>query len=133
VLVDEYGVDPKRTAIVGYSMGVQAAALAAAVDPRVRAVVLMAGRAHPSGPAGQRKAIFTDLDTVRFVPHLAPAHVLVQGGTKDTVIERPEMDQLFAAASEPKEIRWYPAGHGLGRTSQRERLDWLSGQLGVTG
>ena len=36
VLVDHYDVDPERTAIVGYSMGVQAAALAAALDPRVQ-------------------------------------------------------------------------------------------------
>jgi uncharacterized protein len=131
VLVDHYGVDPERTAVVGYSMGVQAAALAAALDPRVGAVVLMAGRAHPSGPQGQRKAIFEELDTVHFVAHLAPARVLLQGGTKDQVIGRAEMEELFAATSDPKEIRWYPAGHGLGLRSQRERLDWLSKALGL--
>ena len=131
VLVRHYGVAPERTAIVGYSMGVQAAALAAALDPRVRAVVLMAGRAHPSGPAGQRKPVFEELDTVRYVGHIAPARVLLQGGTKDAIIDRAEMEELFAATSEPKEIRWYPAGHGLGLRSQRERLDWLSRELGL--
>jgi uncharacterized protein len=131
VLVEHYGVDPERTAIVGYSMGVQAAALAAAADPRVHAVVLMAGRAHPSGPEGSRKPIFAELDTVHFVDHLAPTRVLLQGGTKDAVIERSEMEGLFAATSEPKEIRWYPAGHGLGLRSQRERLDWLSEELAL--
>ena len=131
VLVDRYDVDPARLAIVGYSMGVQAAGLAAALDPRVRSVVLMAGRAHPSGPAGQRQPIFEQLDTVRFVGHLAPAHLLLQGGTKDLVIGRAEMNALYAAASEPKEIRWYPAGHGLGLRSQRERIDWLSTQLAL--
>jgi dienelactone hydrolase len=131
VLVDHYRVDPERTAIVGYSMGVQAAALAAAADPRVHAVILMAGRAHPSGPEGSRKPIFAELDTVHYVDHLAPARVLLQGGTKDDVIGRPEMEALFAATSDPKEIRWYAAGHGLGLKSQRERLDWLSEELGV--
>ena len=91
----------------------------------------MAGRAHPSGPEGQRKAIFEELDTVHFVDHLAPARVLLQGGTKDQVIERPEMEALYDATSQPKEIRWYPAGHGLGLKSQRERLDWLTEELGV--
>jgi uncharacterized protein len=131
VLVDHYDVDPARLAVVGYSMGVQAAGLAASLDPRVKAVVLMAGRAHPSGPEGQRQPVFEQLDTVRFVPHLAPAHVLLQGGTKDTVIGRPEMEQLYKATSEPKEIRWYPAGHGLGLRSQRDRIAWLSRQLAL--
>jgi dienelactone hydrolase len=131
VLVQHYEVDPGRLAIVGYSMGVQAAGLAAALDPRVGSVVLMAGRAHPSGPKGLRPAIFAQLDTVRFVGHLAPARLLVQGGTKDTVIGRAELEELFAAASEPKELRWYPAGHGLGLRSQRERIAWLSARLGL--
>jgi hypothetical protein len=97
----------------------------------VRAVVLLAGRAHPSGPVRQRKPIFAELDTVRYVGHIAPARVLLQGGTKDAVIARSEMEALFAATSEPKEIRWYPAGHGLGLQSQKERLDWLSAELGL--
>lgn len=130
-LVDHWEVDPARLAVVGYSMGVQAAGLAASLDPRVKAVVLMAGRAHPSGPKGQRQAMFEQLDTVRFVPHLAPAHVLLQGGTKDTVIGRPEMEELYRATSRPKEIRWYPADHGLGLRSQRERIAWLSVELGL--
>ena len=131
VLVDHYDVDPARLGVVGYSMGVQAAGLAASLDPRVKAVVLMAGRAHPSGPKGQRQAIFEQLDTIRFVPHLAPAHVLLQAGTKDTVIGRPEMQELYRATSDPKEIRWYPADHGLGLRSQRERIAWLSVELGL--
>jgi dienelactone hydrolase len=131
VLIEHYGVDPERTALVGYSMGVQAAALAAAVDQRVDAVVLMAGRAHPSGPAAQRKPIFAELDTVHYVEHLAPARVLLQGGTKDEVVERSELEELFAVVSDPKEIRWYPAGHGLGLKAQRERIDWLSDAFGL--
>jgi dienelactone hydrolase len=127
VLVERYRVDPERLAIVGYSMGVQAAALAAALDSRVRAVVLMAGRARPSGG----NQAFGDLDTVHFIGHLAPAQLLLQGGTRDSIIPRSEMQQLYTAASEPKEIRWYPADHDLGRRSADERIDWLSERLGL--
>ena len=56
---------------------------------------------------------------------------LLQGGTQDSIIPRKEMQQLYTAASEPKEIRWYPADHGLGRRSADERIDWLSDQLGL--
>ena len=41
------------------------------------------------------------------------------------------MEELFAATSDPKEIRWYQAGHELGFASQRERLDWLSEALAL--
>jgi dienelactone hydrolase len=127
VLVEHYGVDPERLAIVGYSMGVQAAALAAALDPRVRAVVLMAGRAHPSGGA----QVFADLDTVHFIGHLAPAELLLQGGTRDSIIPRGELLQLYNEASRPKQIRWYQTDHDLGRRSADERIDWLSEHLGL--
>jgi dienelactone hydrolase len=132
LLVRKYGVDPERLGIVGYSMGVQPAALAAALDPRVRAVVLMAGRAYPSGTPGDAEweLLFGPIDTVHFVGHLAPAHVLLQGGRGDTVIPRSEMEKLYAATSEPKEIRWYDAGHELGKRSERERRDWLAAELG---
>ncbi len=129
LLVQRYGVSPERLGIVGYSMGVQPAALAAALDPRVRAVVLMAGR-DPSGTPGdaQWEVLFGPLDTARFVPHLAPAEVLLQGGKGDEVIPREEMEQLYAATSEPKEIRWYDTGHELSKTKP-DRLAWLGRQL----
>ena len=130
LLVRRYGVDPDRLAIVGYSMGVQSASLAAALDRRVRALVVMAGRAYPSGRTGDPVAqrLFGPLDTIHYVGHLAPTAVLFQGGRRDTVIPRAEMEELFAAASEPKEIRWYPTGHELANTKP-DRLAWLSRQL----
>ena len=132
LLVQRYGVSPERLGIVGYSMGVQPAALAASLDARVRAVVLMAGRAYPSGTPGDAEweVLFGPLDTVHYVPHLAPAKVLLQGGKGDVVIPREEMEQLYAAASEPKEIRWYDTGHELAKTKP-DRLAWLGEQLGL--
>ncbi|MBA2332343.1 MAG: alpha/beta fold hydrolase [Actinobacteria bacterium] len=133
LLVRRYGVSPERLGIVGYSMGVQPAALAASLDARVRAVVLMAGRANPSGTPGdvEWELLFGPIDTVHFVSHLAPANVLLQGGKGDEVIPREEMEQLYAATSKPKEIRWYDAGHELGERSKDERLAWLGRELGL--
>ena len=133
LLVQKYGVAPERLGIVGYSMGVQPAALAASLDARVKAVVLMAGRAHPSGTPGDAEweMLFGPIDTINFVPHLAPAKVLLQGGKGDVVIPREEMETLYAATSEPKEIRWYDAGHELGERSKDERIAWLGRELGL--
>ncbi len=133
VLVRHYDADPARLAVVGYSMGVQAAATAAAIDGRAKAVVLMAGRATPSrtpGDAAWEKQ-FKSIDTVHFLPDLAPANVLVQGGERDKVIPRAELDALYEATSEPKEIRWYPAGHELTPKAGRERVTWLKEKLGL--
>ena len=41
------------------------------------------------------------------------------------------METLFARASEPKEIRWYDAGHELGTKADAERIRWLSAALGL--
>ena len=127
VLVIEYGADPDRLAVVGYSMGVQHAAIAAALDDRVHAVVLMAGRANPSRTPGDPawEKLFRDIDTVHFVPDLGHASVLYQGGEQDKMIPRAELEELYEATSEPKEIRWYPAGHGLTPKAGRERVAWL--------
>lgn len=131
ILVDQYGADPKRLAIVGYSMGAQPAALAAALDPRVRALVLIAGRAYPSGlPSDRReRELFGAIDTVDWVDNLAPARLLLQGAEYDSVIPRSEMEALERAASEPKEIRWYDADHDLGPQAALDRRAWLVEQL----
>lgn len=133
ILVDQYGVDPDRLAVVGYSMGAQPAALAAALDPRVRALVLMAARALPSGLPNdpQERELFGAIDTVDYVDNLAPTHLLLQGAEFDSVIPRSEMEMLARAASEPKEIRWYASDHDLGAQAGRERIAWLVEELGL--
>jgi len=133
ILVDQYGADPERLALVGYSKGAQPAALAAALDARVRAFVLMAGLAHPSGlprdPHAQE--LFGAIDTIDWIDNLAPTRLLLQGAEYDSVIPHREMELLAEAASEPKEIRWYDADHDLGPQAELERRAWLVEQLGL--
>jgi uncharacterized protein len=131
ILVDQYGADPERLAVVGYSMGAQPAALAAALDPRVRALVLMAALAHPSGlPSDPREQeLFGAIDTVDYVDNLAPTRLLLQGAEYDSVIPHREMELLERAATEPKEVRWYNADHDLGPEAARDRRAWLVEQL----
>ena len=131
VLVREYDADPARLAVVGYSLGVQAAATAAALDGRPKAVVLMAGRANPSRTPGDAawEKLFRSIDTIHFMADLAPAAVFVQGGERDQVIPRAEVEELYRAARGRKQIRWYAAGHGLSREAGRERVAWLRTEL----
>ena len=65
------------------------------------------------------------------MPDLGHATVLYQGGERDKVIPRAELEELYEATSEPKEIRWYPTGHGLSPKAGRERVAWLREQLSL--
>jgi dienelactone hydrolase len=125
-------VDPKRIGILGYSRGCEWAALAASVE-HPQAVVLMGPRARPSQnvlPANDRHLV-TDLDTVRFVSRLAPAKLLIQGGEFDDVIPPADVKALYAAAREPKELRWYPTGHEFSGQTLDDQLAFLARALGL--
>ena len=40
---------------------------------------------------------------------------------------------LYRAASRPKRIRWYAAGHNPSDAAFRDQLAWLSARLGLDG
>ena len=73
----------------------------------------------------------TPIESIRFIPNAAPTALFFQAGRLDTAVLPADTQTLYDAASAPKEIRWYEAGHGLGLKSQRERLDWLSEVLAL--
>jgi dipeptidyl aminopeptidase/acylaminoacyl peptidase len=126
-------VDPGRVAVLGFSIGGSTAALAAARDQRLSAVLLYAtwtsleeelrtNQRRIWGPLSVWAALFlvrragVDLSNVRPVDHLreiAPRPLLMISGGLDTDTPPPVMRRLFAAASEPKEL-WFleKAWHG---------------------
>jgi dienelactone hydrolase len=133
VLVDRYGADPARLGAIGYSMGAQPATIAAALDPRMRALVVMAGQAYPSGLPDDLLArrLFTAIDTAGFVDNLAPTKLLIQAAEYDSIHAHRESEILAEQASEPVEIRWYEADHELGQRAAVERVEWLVDVLGL--
>jgi dienelactone hydrolase len=114
-------VDPHRIALVGYSRGAQAVVLTAATEDRLRALIVQAGRARASRVYSSPG----DLDTVRFVAHVAPARVLFQGATLDELIPRQDMQELIRLAPGRPEVRWYPTGHGFDAHAFRYQVTWL--------
>ena len=135
LLVGQYGADPGRLGLIGYSMGAQPATLAAALDARVAALVVMAGHAYPSGLPDDLMArqLFTAIDTSEFVDNLAPTSVLFQGAEFDSVVARRDLEVLHERASAPKELRWYAADHELGQVAATERVEWLAEELELSG
>ncbi|HLV20816.1 MAG TPA: alpha/beta fold hydrolase [Polyangiaceae bacterium] len=125
-------VDAERIGVFGFSMGGYIVAQVAAVDPRLRAVVLAGTPADVTeqtrweyrrwGPFSVLPALWSqrllgyepDEDkAVRVVSKLAPRPVLVIGGARDEVVLPSMVQRLYAAAEEPKELLVFPsAAHG---------------------
>lgn len=144
-------VDPHRLAYVGHSYGATWGGPLAGVERRLKALVLMAG--YPSltewhrtseHPAAARfRARFTPeafeaylqelapLDGWHYIGQAAPAALLLQFARHDEFVTQTQAEQYFAAASEPKEMRWYESDHFLNAQARVERAEWLAAQLGL--
>jgi fermentation-respiration switch protein FrsA (DUF1100 family) len=52
-----------------------------------------------------------------------------QDGLHDEVAPRGSLVALYQAASQPKRIRWYDAGHTLNAKAVDDQLAWLQKEL----
>ena len=135
-------IDGTRIGFAGYSAGARNGAILAGVERRVDAFALASAGATPirtyvelMPPAlrGEATRLLGDVDPLRWVRRAAPARLLLQDGRRDELVPRDALEGLAAAASRPKELRWYDAGHALNATAVRERLEWLAGELDASG
>ena len=55
----------------------------------------------------------------------------MEEGTAVSPGEEGDAQRFFEAASEPKEIRWYDAGHFLNEQARQDRMAWLGERLGL--
>ena len=145
LLLAQPGVDAKRIGFVGHDYGAMFGAITAGLEHRTKAYVLMAGlgtfsdwslkywpNTAQKGEAAYREAL-DPLDPVRYVGQAAPATFLFQFSTRDKYIPRPQAESFFAAAVEPKVIKWYDVDHSLNiPAATKDRVDWLREQLGLS-
>jgi dienelactone hydrolase len=121
--------DTARLGIVGYSLGSFLSIAAASEEPRVRAVVLAAGGDLPEGTSLTTMARMA-ADPVRAIRKLKGRPLLMVHGRHDRTVTPDQAERLFAAAGEPKELRWYEAGHRLPASASDDVADWLAARLG---
>jgi pimeloyl-ACP methyl ester carboxylesterase len=117
------GVDPGRLAVVGHSLGGWAAVLAAAADPRLRAVAIYGAAISlgaldldvgqisrevtrflaitPEEFIRQRDEVTARLDPVKAVPSISPRPLLVVQGTDDRWVPAEHARRLHAHAGRP--------------------------------
>jgi dienelactone hydrolase len=130
-LLTQPWVDPARIELVGVSLGVLLAAVAGAGDPRFRRVWLIHGGAGIRGwiehnlrdriPTRRLRTAAADLLYVlaygptfeprRWVGRISPRPVVIIGAASDEQLPRELVEQLFAAAGQPKELLWTQGTH----------------------
>ncbi|HEX9386157.1 MAG TPA: dienelactone hydrolase family protein [Anaerolineales bacterium] len=142
LLLSQPNVDAKRFAYVGHDFGGMYGVLAGSLDQRPSHYVLMA--ATPRFPdwylylpkvEGEAREAFirqmAEIDPIVHVPNLSPAEVFFQFATDDFHVPKERAEEFFAAAKDPKEMKWYEAGHGLNDDATRDRKAWLKEKLGL--
>jgi uncharacterized protein len=124
-LAEQPGIDARRLAIAGYSLGAYLAVIVAADNPLVRAVALAAG-----GDLPERTPFAALVRTIADPRRAVRAHAgrpqLMVNGRADRTIRAEQARALFEAADEPKELRWYDGGHWPPPAAVEWVAEWLA-------
>lgn len=142
LLLSQPDVEAQRFAYVGHDFGGMYGVLAGSLDQRPTQYVVMAATPrfpdwYLYGPKleGESRAAFirqmSAIDPIAHIPNLAPADVFFQFATDDFHVPKERAEEFFAAAKDPKEMKWYEAGHGLNEDATRDRKAWLKEKLGL--
>ncbi len=139
-------VDRERLAYVGHSYNASTGGYLCGVDKRFKAFVLMAGSLSDKVDLESqeyrdyRKAVGPEafdafiaktawLDPGLYVPHAAPASVLMQYATKEDFLTVDRAKRYAELVSEPKRFEVYEAPHALNAAACRDRLEFLRQHL----
>lgn len=114
------GLGIERIALIGHSFGGAVVIRAAAVEPRVAAVVALAPQSYGAEPAAR----------------LSPScRLLLVHGTEDTVLSPENARYIASLASAPTRLVLHPgAGHVLDEAAEAveaETREWILGALGA--
>jgi pimeloyl-ACP methyl ester carboxylesterase len=126
LLVEQRGVDARRTGIVGGSRGAILATIAGGVDRRLSPVLLLF--------AGHFDALETNhlpaACPANYIARIAPRPVLMINGTQDSdMIKDRAVEPLFKLARQPKQIIWTDGGHMFMTEENRAAMiQWLREQ-----
>jgi dienelactone hydrolase len=135
-------VDPRRIGYVGWSAGARTGAVLAAVEPRLRALVLLsAGAARvsryvaaaPPSLRAQVRRVLSSIDPLRYVARARPGSLLLEDGRRDEIVPRYALLNVIHAAPRGTAVRWYDTAHALDRKAYRDAFAWLARKLPIVG
>jgi fermentation-respiration switch protein FrsA (DUF1100 family) len=117
-------IDARCISIAGYSLGSYIAIQTAANESRVSSVILAVGGDLPETPWTNMVRMMSN--PLKSAASLKGKPLLMLNGKLDRTISPAQAERLFAAAAEPKELRWYGAGHVLPQEAADDAASWLS-------
>lgn len=140
-------IDTSRIAYVGHSYGAHLGGVLAGIEPRFKAIVLMAGpysavdmATNSTEPFWQKMrdsipnkfkvwaAQMRPIDAEHYITK-ARVPVLHQYGTKDNAIDKGLAERYIALTPQPVEAKFYEAGHELNPQAMQDRDAWLISRL----
>jgi dienelactone hydrolase len=133
-------VDGDEIGYVGWSAGARMGALTSGVEDRIKAFDLIAGGAAPVSEYVSRAPVdlqdeltilLEEIDPLHFVGLAEPSELLFQNGRQDELVPENALKELADAGSEPKDVRWYDAGHTPTEKMWADSRAWLSDHLGL--
>ena len=116
-------IDEGRLNVTGYSLGSYVALQTATAGDNVRSVIVAAGGDLPATPWTSMVRMISD--PLRSVRSLAGRPLLMLHGRHDRTIAPDQAQRLYDAATQPKELRWYDAGHVLPGAAGDDAAMWL--------
>lgn len=124
--------DGNRIGVVGYSLGGFLALMTAAEEERLRVVALAAAGDLPDRTP-YAALVRSLIDPLRAASHLDGRPLLLVNGKRDTTTRPAQAERLFAAAREPKTMRWYEGGHWPPPAAIAGTAEWMATQLTLRG
>jgi dienelactone hydrolase len=140
VLATVSGVDVARLGYLGWSAGAKLGAFVAASDPRFKSLALLSAGADKvsafvaAAPPGLRSLVrrqLSSIDPLRYVAAAGAGKLLLEDGTKDTIIPHRALLNVIHAAPPRTTVRWYAAGHALTAKAFVDATVWLAQRLGA--
>lgn len=130
-LAQQPWVDVERVELVGVSLGVPFVTVAGAIEPRFRRVWLIHGGADlkawlshnlersiaspvlrtSAARVVSRLVGASRYEPAHWAPQIAPRPTIIIGASDDRRLPRTLVEQLAAAAGEPKQLRWTQGDH----------------------
>jgi cephalosporin-C deacetylase-like acetyl esterase len=113
-------VDTARIGVTGFSMGGAIGAIACALDPRIKTVVLgitggdfkiLSAGAGDEREQARVQLAYRVVDPISYVSRISPRPLLMISAANDEIIPRAATEALFEAAGDPKRNIWYDCGH----------------------
>jgi dienelactone hydrolase len=133
-------VDDDRVGLLGFSAGAKTAAIAAGVDQRIKAAVIVSGgapklepfvQASPPAVRKQVRAILGPTDPALYIGK-AKGRLLLQIATGDTLVPQADLNRLAESAKDA-DVKRYDGGHKLVTYAPaiHDELNFLWDELGA--